>query len=136
MDKIYTKRFTSDPDNLVEVEKFVTDVADELKLDDDIKNSLVLSVSEATSNAIVHGNKLDPKKYITIKVMVEDDKVIVIIKDEGAGFDPTSIPNPTIPENLLKDSGRGIHIMKTFLHNLQYNFTEDGTEAILILHLK
>lgn len=136
MDKIYIKKFSSDPDNLVEVEKFVADVADELNFSDEIKNSLTLSVSEATSNAIVHGNKLDPKKFITIKFMVEDDKVIVIIKDEGTGFDPTSIPNPTAPENLLKDSGRGIHIMKTFLHDLQYNFSEDGTEVILILHLK
>jgi len=136
VDKIYIKKFSSDPDNLVEVEKFVADVADELNFSDEIKNSLTLSVSEATSNAIVHGNKLDPKKFITIKFMVEDDKVIVIIKDEGTGFDPTSIPNPTAPENLLKDSGRGIHIMKTFLHDLQYNFSEDGTEVILILHLK
>ncbi|NOX64977.1 MAG: ATP-binding protein [Chlorobi bacterium] len=136
MDKIYIKKISSDPDNLVEVEKFIADVAGELNFNDEIKNSLTLSVSEATSNAIVHGNKLDPKKSIIIKVIVEDDKIIVIIKDEGPGFDPTSIPNPTMPENLLKDSGRGIHIMKNFLHDLQYNFTEDGTEVILILHLK
>jgi len=136
VDKIYIKKISSDPDNLVEVEKFIADVAGELNFNDEIKNSLTLSVSEATSNAIVHGNKLDPKKSIIIKVIVEDDKIIVIIKDEGPGFDPTSIPNPTMPENLLKDSGRGIHIMKNFLHDLQYNFTEDGTEVILILHLK
>lgn len=136
MDNIYIKKISSDPDNLVEVEKFIADVAGELNFNDEIKNSLTLSVSEATSNAIVHGNKLDPKKSIIIKVIVEDDKIIVIIKDEGPGFDPTSIPNPTMPENLLKDSGRGIHIMKNFLHDLQYNFTEDGTEVILILHLK
>ncbi|VAX17256.1 Serine-protein kinase RsbW [hydrothermal vent metagenome] len=136
MDKIYTKKISSDPDNLVEVEKFVADVADELNFNDEIKNSLTLSVSEATSNAIVHGNKLDPKKFVKIKIIVDDDEVIVIIKDEGSGFDPTSVPNPTTPENLLKDSGRGIHIMKTFLKDLQYNFTEDGTEVILILHLK
>jgi len=136
VDNIYIKKVSSDPDNLVEVEKFIADLADELNFNDEIKNSLTLSVSEATSNAIVHGNKLDPKKSIIIKVMVEDDKIIVIIKDEGPGFDPTSIPNPTMPENLLKDSGRGIHIMKNFLHDLQYNFTEDGTEVILILHLK
>ena len=93
-------------------------------------------MAEATANAIVHGNKLDPNKIVLVKMIVEDDKVTVIIKDEGSGFDLDSIPDPTTPENLLKDSGRGIHIMKTFLHDLQYNFTEDGTEVILVLPLK
>jgi len=136
VEKTYTKEFISDPDILVDVEKFVTDVADEQNFIDDVKTGLTLSVAEATANAIVHGNKLDPNKIVLVKMIVEDDKVTVIIKDEGSGFDPDSIPDPTTPENLLKDSGRGIHIMKTFLHDLQYNFTEDGTEVILVLPLK
>lgn len=136
MEKTYTKEFISDPDILVDVEKFVTDVADEQNFSDDVKTGLTLSVAEATANAIVHGNKLDPNKIVLVKMIVEDDKVTVIIKDEGSGFDLDSIPDPTTPENLLKDSGRGIHIMKTFLHDLQYNFTEDGTEVILVLPLK
>jgi len=136
VEKTYTKEFISDPDILVDVEKFVTDVADEQNFSDDVKTGLTLSVAEATANAIVHGNKLDPNKIVLVKMIVEDDKVTVIIKDEGSGFDLDSIPDPTTPENLLKDSGRGIHIMKTFLHDLQYNFTEDGTEVILVLPLK
>ncbi len=136
MEKVYTKKFESDPDILVDVENFITDVAEEQNFPEDVKTGLTLSVAEATANAIVHGNKLDPKKLVTIKVIVDDEQVTVIIKDEGSGFDPDSIPDPTTPENLLKDSGRGIHIMKTFLHDLQYNFTENGTEVTLILPLK
>ncbi len=136
MEKVYTKKFTSDPDNLVEVEEFITEVANEFNLDEEIKNNLSLSLSEAASNAMVHGNKLDPKKYVDIKITVSDDKIKVVIKDEGNGFDPSSVPDPTAPENLLKDSGRGIHIMKTFLENMRYNFTDSGTEVILEISLK
>ena len=136
LEKVYTKKFTSDPDNLVEVEEFITEVANEFNLDEDIKNNLSLSLSEAASNAMVHGNKLDPKKYVDIKITVSDDKIKVVIKDEGNGFDPSSVPDPTAPENLLKDSGRGIHIMKTFLENMRYNFTDSGTEVILEISLK
>lgn len=135
MEKVYNKKFSSDPDNLTEVEKFITDVADEFNLDDEIKNNLSLSLSEAASNAMVHGNKLDPKKYVDIKITVGDNKIEVVIKDEGNGFDPSSVPDPTAPENLLKDSGRGIHIMKTFLENIRYNFTDSGTEVILEISL-
>jgi len=136
LEKVYTKKFTSDPDNLVEVEEFITEVANEFYLDEEIKNNLSLSLSEAASNAMVHGNKLDPKKYVDIKITVSDDKIKVVIKDEGNGFDPSSVPDPTAPENLLKDSGRGIHIMKTFLKNMRYNFTDSGTEVILEISLK
>ena len=136
MEKVYTKKITSDPDNLVEVEEFITEVANEFNLDEEIKNNLSLSLSEAASNAMVHGNKLDPKKYVDIKITVSDDKIKVVIKDEGNGFDPSSVPDPTAPENLLKDSGRGIHIMKTFLENMRYNFTDSGTEVILEISLK
>ncbi len=136
MEKVYNKKFKSDPDNLAEVEKFISDVAEECNLDDEIRSNLSLSISEAASNAMVHGNKLDPKKYVDITITVNDNKIELIIKDEGNGFDPTSVPDPTEPENLLKDSGRGIHIMKTFLENLRYNFTDSGTEVILEISLK
>ncbi len=136
MSKKYTRKFPSDPDNLVEVEAFVADIADEYNVNEEIKSNLTLSVSEASSNAMVHGNKLDPKKFVDIKVTVYEDKINVIIKDEGNGFDPNSVPDPTSPENLLKDSGRGIFIMKSFLKELKYNFTETGTEVILEISLK
>ena len=81
----------------------------------------------------MHGNKSDRNKFLKIKVIVDDEKFKIIFKDEGNGFNPQKVPDPTKPENILKDNGRGIHIMKTFLDELSYNFTEDGTETILIL---
>lgn len=136
MKKVYQKIFASDPDNLSKVEEFISEIADEYNLDDDLKNSLTLSVSEATSNAMVHGNKLDPNKSVNIKIFVDDQKIKVIIKDEGDGFELEAIPDPTAPENILKDNGRGIYIMKNFLQDLKFNFTDSGTEVTLVISLK
>lgn len=136
MKKEFQKKFASDPDNLSQVEEFISEIVNEFGLDDELKNSLTLSVSEASSNAMVHGNKLDPNKFIDIKVSVGNNDIEVVIKDEGNGFELESVPDPTEPENLLKDSGRGIYIMKSFLKDLKFNFTETGTEVTLILSYK
>lgn len=133
--KVYIKEISSNPEYLPELEKFILDIANDIHLDNDRTNSLSLSFSEAVSNSIVHGNKSDSAKKIKIKVEVAQDKIIITIKDEGKGFNIESVPDPTKPENILKDSGRGIHIMKSFLNDLRYNFTPDGTETILTLNL-
>lgn len=133
--KIYIKEISSNPEFLPDLEEFILDIAKETGLDNDQINSLSLSFSEAVSNSIVHGNKGDSNKKIKIKVEINSDKIIITIKDEGKGFNPDAIPDPTKPENILKDSGRGIHIMKSFLNGLKYNFTSSGTETILTLNL-
>ncbi|MCO6472572.1 MAG: ATP-binding protein [Melioribacteraceae bacterium] len=133
--KVFTRTIISDPDLLPEIEDFIQSLLKEQNLDDEKINALVLSVAEAASNAILHGNKNDKKKKVFILMEVDDDRIIIRIKDEGKGFDPSKVPDPTIPENILKDSGRGIHIMNTFLDRLTYKFTDNGTEAILELNL-
>ena len=133
-EKIYTKEIPSNPEFLPEVEEFIIEIAQENKLDDDKFNNLALSVAEAASNSIVHGNKSDKDKLLHIKVKIDEEKIKIIFKDEGDGFNPQKVPDPTKPENILKDNGRGIHIMKTFLDDLTYNFTENGTETILTLN--
>lgn len=133
---IYQKEISSDPDLLPELEEFIVDLAKKYKMSEDRLNSLALSFSEAASNSVVHGNKLDVNKKVKITVTVDENKMTVIIKDEGKGFDIDSVPDPTKPENILKDSGRGIHIMRSFLNDLRYNFTPTGTEAILEIDLK
>ncbi len=134
-DKIYEKEIASDPDLLPELEEFIIELAIKSNLRDDKLNSLALSFSEAASNSMVHGNKLDKNKKVKITVHVTEKKMTVIIKDEGKGFNIDNVPDPTKPENILKDSGRGIHIMRSFLDDIQYNFTPTGTETILEISL-
>lgn len=134
-EQIFTKEFPSDPDLLPEIEEFIIEIADKINLDKDKHNNLAISVSEAASNSMVHGNKLDINKKVLITVKVSDDHMEIIFKDEGKGFVLDKVPDPTKPENILKESGRGIHIMKNFIDELKYNFTPSGTEAILVIRL-
>ncbi|HQJ47383.1 MAG TPA: ATP-binding protein, partial [Ignavibacteriaceae bacterium] len=96
---------------------------------------LLLSVTEATTNAIIHGNKNNKLKLVRISVYVENSTLTIKIKDEGKGFDPKIVPDPTDPENLLKDSGRGLYLMRIYMDGLSYNYTPEGTETILTLKI-
>ena len=125
----------SDPNNLIVVEEFVNYFSIELNIAEDKIPGLLLSVTEATTNAIIHANKCDKDKMVKIYVNKEDSKLIIKIKDEGKGFNPENVPDPTEPENLLKDSGRGLYLMKIYMDDLKYNITPTGTETILILNL-
>jgi serine/threonine-protein kinase RsbW len=132
--KKYYLEIDSDPNNLLTVEEFVNYFGTELGLEVDKLHNLLLSVTEATTNAIIHANKSDPTKKVRISVKETENQVEVTIKDEGIGFDPKKVPDPTNPENLLKDSGRGIYLMRVYMNDVKYNITPDGTETILILN--
>jgi len=131
----YQLELESDPNNLITVEEFVNYFAKDLGIDEDKMNGLMLSVTEATTNAIIHANKSDINKKVLIDVYINKGILTVVVKDEGKGFDPSKIPDPTAPENLLKDSGRGLYLMRVYMDALDYNVTPTGTETILTLKL-
>lgn len=133
--KSFSKEIISDPELLPEIEEFFQNIAIELNLNETKQNNLTLSAAEAVSNCMVHGNKLDKNKIVKIEVVISGNKIEVKFTDQGEGFNPQTVPDPTAPENILKDSGRGIHIMKSFLSDLRYNFTPNGTETILTMSL-
>ncbi len=135
MQKSYKKIVKSDTDLIPEVSNFVFDILNSVCIDEDKLNNLGLALSEALSNAMVHGNKLDPQKNVTVTLDVYDSKIELSIKDNGQGFDPTEVPDPTKPENILKDSGRGIYIMQSFVDDLYYSFSDEGTELKMVISL-
>ncbi|MCA0388045.1 MAG: ATP-binding protein [Bacteroidetes bacterium] len=130
-----TKKFflelQSIPDNLYTVEEFLLKIAEEMAIEEDKLYGIMLSVSEATTNAIFHANKQNPDKTVTINITVSDGLFVVSIKDQGPGFNPTSIPDPTKPENLLKDSGRGLFLMRIYSKSLSFTPSPFGTETVL-----
>lgn len=131
----YDIEIESDPNNLITIEEFVNYFSKDLGLSDEQLSVLLLAVTEATTNAIIHANKCDPTKLVKIHAQIEDSKLLIKIKDEGKGFDPTKLPDPTQPENLLKDSGRGVFLMKVYMDEVKYNVTPSGLETILILNI-
>jgi serine/threonine-protein kinase RsbW len=133
--KTYSLEIESDPNNLITVEEFVNYFSKDLGLDEDKINGLLLSVTEATTNAIIHGNKGDKSKIVTINVSANEHLLTIIVRDQGGGFDPSRVPDPTHPDNLLKDSGRGLYLMRVYMDELFYNHTPTGTETILKLNI-
>lgn len=114
----------------------ITDkVCDQLGFNDDTRYWIWLATQEALNNAIKHGNKMDGRKNVHFRLLVEHQEFRIMIKDEGEGFDLSKVPDPTNPENLLKTSGRGIFYMKSFMDRVEYN-TEDGTTVTMSKNLQ
>jgi serine/threonine-protein kinase RsbW len=76
---------------------------------------IAISVSELVNNAIVHGNRLDPGKTVTVHILVSANEVRVTVTDQGKGFNPAAVPNPIDDSNLLREVGRGLFIVKSFV---------------------
>jgi serine/threonine-protein kinase RsbW len=131
----YHLEIESNPRNLITVEEFVNYFAVDLNIKEEKIPGLLLSVTEAATNAFIHGNKSDENKLVTIDVNKKDNQLVVSIKDQGKGFDPATIPDPTEPLNILKDSGRGIYLMRVYMDDIKFNITPQGTETILVLNL-
>lgn len=134
-----TKKFSliikSTTDELPTVEEFVSEIADFAKMDEDNMSSLLICVIEAVTNAIIHANKKDISKKVVISAELTETHLKLIIRDEGKGFNPEAVPDPTVPENILKESGRGVYLMRIYLDELKYNLTPEGLETIMILKL-
>lgn len=80
-----------------------------------------LALEEALVNAIKHGNQLDPDKVVQVSYQVTEDRFDVRIVDEGPGFNPDEVPDPTLPENLEKGCGRGVFLIREFMSNVVYH---------------
>ncbi len=83
--------------------------------------SVRLALEEALVNAIKHGNQLDPDKSVRIHCDVEQDRVYVEIEDEGPGYRPEDVPDPTLDENIERASGRGLMLIKSFMNRVEFN---------------
>lgn len=110
---------------LKNVEKFLLEIFDVCKFSKNNFNKVFLCVMEAVMNSIEHGNKNDREKTVSIKIYCEENVMNVTIYDEGEGFDLNGIQDPTKEENIKKESGRGIHIIKALTEKMEYNNEEN-----------
>jgi len=119
---------------LNKVEDFLRDIFQKYSLPERNFNKVLLCVSEAIVNSIVHGNKDNESKEIKIEVKPHNHDIIVTVTDEGEGFDTKTIPDPTQKVNLKKESGRGIHIIKSMCDVLEYN--DKGNSIQFLINCK
>ncbi|MCL5020491.1 MAG: ATP-binding protein [Bacteroidetes bacterium] len=121
---------------LKEAEGKLKAIFDRLGISESEEHNLLVATSEAVNNAISHGNKNDPEKNVTLDVDYEGCEIVITVEDEGGGFNPEDLPDPLAPENLLKPSGRGIHIMKSLMDRVDFTFTRRGTKTTMRLKIK
>ncbi len=105
-------KFPSKPENIIEVEKFAEEVREVFEIDDEIYGNMLVALTEAANNAIIHGNQSDEKKVVAISLRKSSVAITFTIRDQGTGFDYNNLPDPTAPENIDKPTGRGVFLMK------------------------
>lgn len=133
---MFRMTLSSAPKNIVRVEKFLDTVQEHVALDEIQIHKVMVALTEAVNNAIVHGNKADRRKKVFVSCEVLPGWLLFVINDQGKGFRPERVANPLKEENLLRESGRGIFLMRTLMDRVEFEALRSGYQVRLWLDLK
>ncbi len=114
-------------------ERALADLCVEAGCDTDDEFWVMTALREALANAIRHGNHENPARKVAAALRLSGDRVEVRVDDEGEGFDPAAVPDPTGPEQLLEPRGRGIFYMRQFMNRVEYGRTAAGGTSVLMV---
>jgi len=128
-----TTTIENDSHSLKEVSKKFINILKEKGIEEDIIFDIHVGFEEALRNAMVHGNKCDPGKKVTIETEKTGNVVIICVEDEGDGFDPADLPDPTLDENLLKEGGRGVYLIRHLMDEVRYE--NGGRKVVMVKYL-
>jgi len=127
---------SSKQDQLKKVVDFVEGLAQRVGFSEDAIVDIAISVSEAVNNAILHGNKKNPRKKVHVLAATNENSLVLRVRDEGRGFTPVDVCDPRDPDNLMKCSGRGILIQKSLMDEVNFRAAPGGgTEVELVKKL-
>jgi serine/threonine-protein kinase RsbW len=126
---------SSTMDSVAEVEAAAEKLAIDAGLDEDESFKIAMALREAAVNAVLHGNEYDSSKKIHVSMQNNGSSLVFTVADEGKGLDPDSLPDPLAPENLLRGTGRGIFLIRSFMDEVNFRQLQPGTEMTLIKHL-
>jgi len=120
-------------DMLEMVQTVLTHLSGIVGFDDEAAHYMSVAVREAVVNATKHGNQGDEGKRVALTFVMEPRTLEVVFRDEGVGFDPNTVPNPTAAENLLKACGRGIFFMRSFMDEVSYAVPAGGGAGVTMV---
>jgi len=123
-------------DSVAEIEATAEKLTQAVGMDEDESFRVVMAVREAAVNAVLHGNSYDPTKQISASFENTGKSLVITIADQGEGLDPDKIPDPLAPENLLRGTGRGIFLIRSFMDEVHFRQMHPGTELTLIKNLQ
>ena len=121
LEQTHRLSLASEIKSLHEVERLIDEVCTDYHINEDFYGNMLIAVTEAVNNAIVHGNKMNEKKSIEVVFEPTETEFMFQVMDQGSGFDYTNIPDPTSPENIEKPNGRGIFLMKNLADNITFH---------------
>lgn len=124
-----TMNFKSDPTSITGIEPLVQEVFEKYDISHDYFGNVLVALTEAMNNAIQHGNVFDPCKQVKVSYKLMHPMLYFTICDEGKGFNPDTIPDPTDPENLEKPNGRGVFLMRRLADEVL--FEQNGSKVSL-----
>ncbi len=113
-------------ENIELVQAVLDETLASLPLDEDAGYWMGIALREALTNAMKHGNGLDPEKKVEVCLAVDESGIDITVEDRGSGFDPSAVADPLAPDNLLKTEGRGIFYMRKFMDKIDYDFGAGG----------
>jgi serine/threonine-protein kinase RsbW len=126
---------SSTMDSVSAVEAAAEKLAEEAGLDEDERFRFTMAVREAAVNAVLHGNEYDPAKQIAVTMENTGADLVITVADQGKGLNPDTLPDPLAPENLLRGTGRGIFLIRSFMDEVHFRQLHPGTELTLVKHL-
>jgi len=122
MTKLYKRlKIESVTANMRIVETAIDEITASLGIKADDYGKILVATLEAVNNAITHGNKTNPEKLVDVEIKYEKNLILITVTDEGPGFDPETIPDPTKPENIEELSGRGVFLMSKLADKIDFN---------------
>lgn len=127
----YSLSIPSDRTNISVVEPFVASIESVHLLDEQRYYNLLVTLTEAVNNAIIHGNNADPSKMVELQVQTSASEVIFLVKDSGGGFDPDDVPDPRQPDLLLRDGGRGVFLIRHLADVVEFFPTTSGMTVLI-----
>ncbi len=126
--------FSSVFSNISYAEKIIKKISEQTDITEFLYGNILLSLSEAINNAIVHGNKFDPDKVVSVSYAFNEKALMIEVRDQGEGFDPNQVSDPTLPENIENLYGRGVYIIISLSDKVEFEY-KDGQIVRMFFNL-
>ncbi len=126
-------RFASRIEAVAEAAAAVSEFLNRVGISEDTAFGIDMAVREAVTNAVLHGNKLDGAKYAEIDLRKSPEVLEINVRDQGKGFNPNEVADPTKDENILKTSGRGIFFMRNFMDEVDWTVNPEGGTTVRMI---
>lgn len=121
----------NDPQHVQELIEITERKIIEASIPGDIADDVSIALLEAVNNAIIHGNQRNFNKNVTIRLTIADRQIELVVSDEGSGFDPAQLDDPSKPENIFRPTGRGLFFIRQLMDEVEINSSTAGSEIIM-----